>query len=324
MVQRAYMQVYEVNGKFTVDISAQREGQVSLFLSSKKAPEFKLNGITVNKDILDCFDELHTIIKDNYEGMKKHYKRHAFIINKEVDVDQGEDTNYVRQTFIPCYNATLENGYSVEVTEKQHGDDPVVSRNFYICDEEGNYKFLVESISGNIEEISPIEPIIDAHKNEWIERLEKEVVHAVRKELQNIKENIEEIVLGNKILKSFAYEDGTFCIQKIENDESTFTKYKSYSEMNNAMADIVEKELKITEFEGSTQGKIRLHLNNGRRYLADGKDMLFISEMGTIKGILISSSKSSMTTVLQQLKLHEKGFDTFVEKYKFITGTDML
>ena len=318
------MQVFEVNGKFTFDVAADKEGEVSLFLSSKKAPEFKLNGVNVEQDILSCFDQIHTIIKENYDSMRKAYKKHPFIINKEVDIEQGEDTNYVRQTFVPCYRYKLDNGYTVEVAEKQHGEDTVVSRSFYICDDNNRYKYLVDTVSGDISTISPIEPIILKNKDEWIQRLDKEVVSAVRKELQNIKEQVEEIVFGIKTFKSFGYEDGTYGIQKIENDEETFSRHQTYSEMTNALADMVDEELKSAEFNRSPQAQIRIHLNNGRRYLADGNDVLFIAEMATIKGMLISTSKTNMSTTLQQLKLQEKGFDTFIEKYKFITGVDML
>ena len=167
--------------------------------------------------------------------------------------------------------------------------------------------------------------VVSQQSTNWKENFYANVVNAVRKELQGIKETIEEVDFDEISYTAYSYIDQTYSIQTTVGEEMQFEKYNNYKEMYYALADKIEQSLNgAGQYQTSPKGMIRFHINNCRRYLADAKDMLFVAEMGTIKGLLISICGGTEAIDLQQTIPQEKCFDSFSKKYKTITGIEFL
>ena len=319
-LQRMYMPVYSINNKYTIDVTEKADGKIGLFVTTSSSKYLRMNCYDIDKDILECAEEIPEIIKAHFEDMFKMYHRHPYIINNGLKYEGEMENRMLTRGMMAVYRGTLDDGHIIEVTELQKADDDKICRNFYIEDSEQRLKFLAAhqiAAPGDFEKMSDY---IEREKSGWITVFDNDVVNAIRNELRNIKETIEEVEAGGKQYRAFSYYDNTYCIQEQDDDDLNFYKFKTYKEMYNILADIIDRELE-KENPNSQKALIRRHINSCRRYLAEGKDMLFVTEMGIIKGLFLSLGNGIIDA--QQTIPQEKSFDIFMEKYKIITGTEL-
>ncbi len=318
-LQRMYMPIYSISNRYTIDVTEKTDGGVGLFVNTSSSKYLKMNCCNIDKDLLECCDEIPDIIKGNFEEMFKKYHRHPYIINRGV-VYGGEIENRVlNKGMVAVYRGVLDDGHIIEIAELQKPDEDKMCRNFFIEDKDQTLKFLAAHEIASPGEFERMSDCINREKDGWIKTFDEEVLHAIRNELQDIKEIIEKVEVGGKAYRAFSYNTGKYCIEESNGDDLVFYKFDTYKEMYSTLATVIDKELD-KETPNSQKTLIRKHINNCRRHLAEGNDMLFVSEMGIIKGLFLSLGNGTIDA--QQTIPQEKSFDAFTKKYRIVTGSE--
>lgn len=323
ILNRKYETTFAISNKYFIDVAENETSGVDLFLYTSETGDFKLNCKHFDEDILNCYEAILQYIKENYEKMAKAYYRHPFIINKGYSYGGELTEKTLGSKLIPVYKG-MSNDLNISVSEFTRESDRTF-RNYFIEDPEHKIRYLADSLVSAPGEFEPMAQVVSQQSTNWKENFYTNVVNAVRKELQGIKETIEEVGFDEISYTAYSYIDQTYSIQTTVGEEMQFEKYNNYKEMYYALADKIEQSLNgAGQYQTSPKGMIRFHINNCRRYLADAKDMLFVAEMGTIKGLLISICGGTEAIDLQQTIPQEKCFDSFSKKYKTITGIEFL
>jgi hypothetical protein len=119
----------------------------------------------------------------------------------------------------------------------------------------------------------------------------------------------------------FKYKDGTYCVHSNDGDTDMFYKHNTVSEAYNDM--FVKINEQLSKFYSQTiEINIRKRINRCRQHISTGNDILFVSEMSIIKGLLYTYNKN--TIEIGKIIPEELYINTFISKYESLTNDKFL
>lgn len=325
MSKRKNVLYYDLSNGYFVDvIENQNNNRLDFFVYSSDFPELKVQYPGPDGNLRQNFKTLESIIKDKSKDMIKEYHKEPYIrnrCNKSLPVIIDENKVKPKKLFNNIFFEELKGGYSVEVEELQDFKKGTMIRNYFICDNTQSYKYIVHRAEGELASFTPIDELIAKNCKQWIDEENKTIIDAICNELTNIDSYIDEVKINNYRFKMFKYKDGTFCIHSNDGDTDMFYKFNNISD---AYMDFYKKmEEQYAEiFTKNTETHIRKRINNCRKYIAEKNDMLFVSEMSIIKGLLYSYNKNNIN--LEKIIPEELYINSFISRYENLTNDKFL
>lgn len=325
MSKRINTLFFNLGNSYFIDVVENKEAnRIDFYLSNEKYAALKVQFDGPAGLLRQNFKTIEKDIKDQAKNIIREYHKIPFVRNQcdlPLPVIIDDSKIKLSKTFLNTYTLECKDGYEVEVIESQNNTDLTINRKFYIVSQDKTYKYCVSDISGEQENLEPMESVIDTNLKDWISLLNNDVIYLQNTELCNIKEVLDESIFNKFTIRAFTYEDGSFCVHTNDGDIDMFYKFDDYKKTFAYYSSIVEEKLNAIIMK-STELHIRKRLNNCRKYLADKNLMLFISEMSIIKGLLFSYNKIDIN--LEELIPEEKHIMTFVKKYEEISSQKFL
>ena len=325
MSKRKNVLYYDLgNGYFVEVVENQVNNRLDFFTYSADYPELKVQYPGPAGNLRQNFKTLETSIKETAKEMIREYHKEPYIRNrcdKTLPVLIDESQLSLKKMFNNVFYSELKDGYSVEVEELQKFQDGLMVRNYFICDNTQSYKYRVLHAEGELASFSPMDELIANEHNKWIDEENEKIITAICNELTDIKEYLDDVIIGNFRFKMFMYNDDTFCVHSYDSDTDMFYKYASISDAYKDLAQRVDEQLNKV-YTQNIELNIRKRLNRCRRHIADKNDMLFVSEMSIIKGLLYTYNNNSIE--LSTIVPDELYVKSFVDKYESLTGDKFL
>lgn len=325
MSKRKNVLYYNLGNGYYIDIIENTiNNRLDFFVYSQDYPELKVQYPGPNGNLRQNFKTLENTIKQTSKQMIKEYHKEPYIRNKckkslPVIIDESQIS--LKKNFNNIFFNELNDGYTVEVEELQNFQNGTMIRNYFICDNTQSYKYKIFSSEDSLASFTPMDELIDSKNKEWINELNKIVLDAICNELTNIESYIDETIIDNFRFKMFKYKDGTYCLHSNDGDIDMFYKHNNISDAYFDMFTKVNEQLSKI-YSQTIEINIRKRLNRCRQHIASENDILFVSEMSIIKGLLYTYNKNTID--ISKIIPEEIYINTFISKYENLTNDKFL
>lgn len=325
MSKRKNVLYYDLGNGYFVDVVENTiNNRLDFFTYSSDYPELKVQQAGPAGNLRQNFKTLEKTICEMAKEIIREYHKEPYIrnrCNKALPVLIDDKSLKIKKLFNNIFYEELQDGYTVEVEELQNFANGTMIRNYFICDNTQSYKYRVHHVEGELATFTPMDELISNENKNWIEEENKEILDAICNELTNIESYLDETLINNFRFKMFKYKDGAYCIHSNDSDIDMFYKFNNVSDAYMDMYKKIDEQLSEI-FTKNTELHIRKRINNCRKYIAENNDMLFVSEMSIIKGLLYSYNKNSVN--MEKIIPEELYVNSFINKYENLTNSKFL
>lgn len=291
--------------------------RIDLHIYSEEIPGARVSVPGPSGTMRDRYNTLSQYIESNMEMLVMEYHKTPHIRNLSkkafpVIVEMSKLKIKTEYKFsVEC------DGFFVD--ESQESKSNIIERLIFAHDKISGLLLLVEKEAKKQSELSVLGQLISEKGPKYQELLSAAATEQLM-ELEFIESIIDETTTDDGFIRIIKYTDNTFRIHTESLGINYFTDVADQNTALIAMSELLAPIISNTS-TSTIEQKIRLKLNACRKLLGENNNMMFMCEMGVIRGMMYSFNEK--TVDLSAKIPEEKHLELYLSEYKKSANHDL-